>query len=138
MAAEENTITTIVVSVFIFIIAVLSINILILDMNSRYSSVAGVTITTETYNNIQNDSSELAEIMNSSLSQDFSLSTMKDVGLGVVKSIKIVPTMFNSMFQQASVQTGGLVDSHILVWAYFGILVMFTLSLIFIIFKVFL
>jgi len=141
MANEENIVMSIVLSVLIGIIAVIIFQKVAIDYSANLGKINSNVSINLSGIDISQPQEDIEEISNSTQQMfngtESSLDVLKESSISLLKIISTTPKNLITMFSNMNSLSGGMIDGNLMGYIGTILLIVLSLAIVFIIFKVF-
>jgi len=139
MEVQYNVLTKIVIGVFLILLVVTVVNHVISGYSAYESINPNVSLSNITFTTVENEKDQyLANLESFTNNNATVITTVKEIGWGILKSLKSAPSVYKEVFNRlATNESSGYITADVTIWFYYIILIMFVFALIFIVLQIF-
>lgn len=136
---NQHFVMMVVAGIFMFALVLTVITSFHSSFDDVYSVInPNASVALSDFSNVTSDAKALGETMENATNSEWGLTTFKDIGFGIIRTVQSLPKMYGGVLSIISEDSDGYIDSTIVSWLTLILVVMFVLAIVFIVFGVFL
>lgn len=136
---NQNFVSMIVAGLFVAVLVITVISLFHSSFDEIYSPInPNASVSLQDFSNITSEAVDISSNMENSTNAEWGVSTYKNIGFGVLRTLGNMPRVYNALFNSIARDSEGYIDSRVITQLYFVMLVLFVLAIVFIVFGVFL